>query len=72
MEGIRPNMIPITIEKITETIMAGTLIATGTSATWDIKYARPIPVSTPSIPPRLTAAPGPPRASRYPQERPTT
>ena len=36
-EGINPNTIPITIEKITEIAIAAPLIATGTDATSEIR-----------------------------------
>ena len=53
--GTKPNTTPMTIEKATAMMQAGTLIATGVPMMWDIISARPIPQATPRIPPMLVS-----------------
>ena len=40
--GTRPNTTPMTMEKATAMMQAGTLMATGVPMMWDIISARPI------------------------------
>lgn len=51
MLGISPKTIPTTIEKATDTIIAGVDIDTGTSAIFAMTFDKPMPISTPSTPP---------------------
>ena len=53
--GTRPNTTPMTMEKATAMMQAGTLMATGVPMMWDIISARPMPVATPRIPPMLVS-----------------
>ena len=55
MAGTRPNTTPMTMEKATAMMHAGTLMATGVPMMWDIISARPMPVATPSMPPMLVS-----------------
>ena len=53
--GIKPNIIPIAIEKTTEIIVAGIFTATGIIETLDNIFETTRPEITPNIPPMLVS-----------------
>ena len=54
-DGSKPNTTPITVENSTAITIDGTLIAVGDPVTFPTTFDKPIPVTTPIIPPMLVS-----------------